>query len=424
MTAEAEKTKSSFRGFSSVFLCCLAAVYEGFDLQVPGVSAPLVSSVFSLDSIDTGYFLSLSTFGMLFGALIGGRLSDRVGRKWVLIGSIATYSVFTLVTVFSTSIEMLFWLRFLTGLGLGAALPNMFALGVESVEPGKRSTAVGLILAGPGVGGAMVSAIAGMTATPEQWTIIYYVGGIAPLLTVVPLLIFFLPDSKVEKANAKANESSNETDIESENAAIPGIMETLFGQGRALRTIAVWMGLLSILLVLFVLLSWLPTLLVDKGLSIAEASFIQIGINLSAIPGSILAGVILDFLLKRNLIGLLSILYVAAIGGIILLANGPVSVGVMFLGATMAGVTVIGGQTMLYALAPVCYPQQGRGTGVGFSVAVGRFGSAGGPLITGYLVAFGMTSAGVLLSLIPIAGLAGVMTLFIASSVRKEQEKV
>ena len=173
---------------------------------------------------------------------------------------------------------------------------------------------------------------------------------------------------------------------------------------------------------LFVLLSWLPTLLVDKGLTIAEASIIQIGINLSAIPGSILAGVILDYLLKRNLIALLSIVFIAAIGGIILLANGPVSVGIMFLGATLAGVTVIGGQTMLYALAPVCYPQKGRGTGVGFCVAVGRFGSAGGPLITGYLVAFGMTSAQVLLSLIPIAGLAGVMTLFIAGSVRKDQE--
>ncbi|MBT5484975.1 MAG: MFS transporter [Gammaproteobacteria bacterium] len=418
MTADAVKTKGSFRGFMSVFLCCLAAVFEGFDLQVPGVSAPLVSSVFSMDSIDTGYFLSLSTFGMLFGALIGGRLSDHIGRKWVLIGSIVIYSVFTLLTVFSTSIEMLFWLRFLTGLGLGGALPNMFALGVESVEPGKRSTAVGLILAGPGVGGALVSAIAGMTATPEQWTVIYYVGGIAPLLTVVPLLIFFLPDRPEETAIENAN-ASDKQDI---NKAMPGIMETLFGEGRAIRTLAVWTGLLSILLVLFVLLSWLPTLLVDKGLSIAEASIIQIGINLSAIPGSILAGVILDYLLKRNLIALLSVIFIAAIGGIILLATGPVSVGVMFLGATLAGVTVIGGQTMLYALAPVCYPQKGRGTGVGFSVAVGRFGSAGGPLITGYLVAFGMTSAQVLLSLIPIAGLAGVMTLFIAGSVRKEQD--
>lgn len=414
MSEQVEKGQSRFKGFGAVFLCTLAAVFEGFDLQVPGVSAPLVSEVFSMTPEDTGFFLSLSTFGMMIGALVGGRLSDSIGRKWVLIGSIAIYSLLTLATVISTSTEMLFWFRFLTGIGLGGALPNIFSLGVESVSKDKRSTAIGLILAGPGIGGAMVSTIAGFTPSPEQWTVIYYAGGLGPLLTIVPLLIFLLPNNKPDPVSAGTAQSAKES--------MPGIWTTLFGQGRVLLTLAIWLGLLSILGVLFILMSWLPTLMIDRGLSIAEASAVQVAINLSAVPGSILAGVVLDYVLKKRKALTLSLVFLVAIGAIVLLAKGPSIVSIMMLGSGLAGMAVIGGQTMLYALAPVCYPEKGRGTGVGFAVAMGRFGSAGGPLVTGYLVAFGMTSVQVLLSLIPIAAVAGCMTLFITSVKSRENK--
>lgn len=404
---------SSYAGFGAVWLCCLAAICEGFDLQVPGVSAPLVSSFFGLAPDQTGIFLSMSTFGMMLGALIGGRLSDSIGRKTVLIGSIVTYSIFTLITTFATSADMLFVLRFLTGIGLGGALPNLFALGVESVQGPRRSTAIGLILAGPGLGGALASTIAGMTPDPEHWALVYYAGSLGPLLIVVPLLYFFLPESKAVDTAASKSKMLSARDI----------WHTLFGAGRALRTLAVWIGLLSILMVLFVQLSWLSSFLVGRGLTIAQASMVLVAYNLSAVPGSILAGVVLDWILRRRLVPLLSLVFLGAVGASLLLAVGPSDLPLLILGGALAGVTVIGSQTMLYALAPVCYPANGRGTGVGFGVAIGRFGSAGGPLITGYLVAFGMSSQQVLLSLVPILIVAGLMCLYICSSVIKEQQK-
>jgi len=405
MAVQVAEARAGHRSFLTVALCCLAAVCEGFDLQAPGVTAPALRGVFSMTPSQTGYFLSMSTFGMMLGALIGGRLSDRIGRKWVLTGSVATFGLFSLATAFSTTTELLYWTRFATGLGLGAALPNLVALSVESVPPERRSTAVGIMLAGPPIGGALASLVAALAATPEQWTWVYYAGGFVPLAFVVPLLAMFLPRDRV-----MAQSASLPIDPTS------GTIQTLFGDGRAMRTLAVWLGLFSILLVLFVLLGWLPTLMVDKGLARSEASLVQMVFNLSAIPGSILSGMALDFALRRRMHAALVSAFVAALGAIVLLAYGPVSAGVMLVAAACAGVSVIGAQTIIYALAPRCYSQSGRGTGMGFGVAIGRFGSAGGPLFTGYLVALGLSSAQVLMTLLPIGALAGAAALFIAVS--------
>jgi MFS transporter, AAHS family, 3-hydroxyphenylpropionic acid transporter len=409
MTTLSQNTPSATKRFLPVILCCLAAVCEGFDLQVPGLSAPLISEVFDMGPDDLGFFLSISTIGMMFGALIGGRLSDKIGRKWGLIGSITIYSLLTVATVKSTSVEMLFWLRFAAGFGLGGALPNIFSLAVESVSPARRSAAVGLVLAGPGIGGAIASLISAGTATTEQWTIIYYVGGLGPLLIVVPLLIIFLPNQ------APAPEPGLVADTE----ASPSILTVLFGEGRAMRTLSVWLGLISILLVLYVLLSWLPTLLIDRGLSGSQASLVQTAVNLFAVPGSVLAGVVLDYILRRRLYLGLAGIFVGAMGAIILLATGPANIGVMLIGGALAGLLVIAGQTIIYALASISYPSAGRGTGVGAGVAMGRLGSAGGTLLTGYLVLFGLTSPQILIALLPVAVISGGTALYIMKSVGK-----
>jgi AAHS family 3-hydroxyphenylpropionic acid transporter len=405
MAVQVSEARAGSTSFLTVALCCLAAVCEGFDLQAPGVTAPVLRGVFDLTPSETGYFLSMSTFGMMLGALIGGQLSDRIGRKWVLTGSVATFGLFSLATAFSTTAEMLYWTRFATGLGLGGALPNLVALSVESVPAERRSTAVGLMLAGPPIGGALASLVAALAATPEQWTWVYYAGGFVPLVCVVPFLALFLP-----RDEPMARSASSTNDMKA------GAIHTLFSDGRASRTLAVWLGLFSILLVLFVLLGWLPTLMVDKGLSRSEASLVQMVFNLSAIPGSILSGLTLDFALRRRMYSALVAAFVAALGAIVLLAYGPVSAGVMLVAAACAGLSVIGAQTMIYALAPRCYPQSGRGTGMGFGVAIGRFGSAGGPLFTGYLVALGLSSAQVLMTLLPIGAVAGAAAVFIAAS--------
>ncbi len=306
---------------------------------------------------------------------------------------------------------MLLSIRFAAGIGLGGALPNLVTLAVESVTHERRSTAVGLMLMGPPIGGALVSLLAAALATPDRWQFLYLAGGIGPLAIVVPLLIVFLPNRRVAP-DADTVESPKST---------RATLALLFGDGRAPRTIAVWFGLFSILWALFVLAGWLPTLMVDRGLTGPQASLVQTAFNLSAIPGSLFAGLVLDFALRRRATLALGTVFLVAMGAIVLLSNGPISLGTMLVGGSLAGLAVMAGQVMIYALAPNVYPATGRGTGVGFAVAVARFGSAGGPLLTGYLVAFGLNSSQMLLALLPVAALAGAAALYLAGEIGRER---
>ena len=123
----------------TVALCLLCAVLEGFDIQAMGVAAPRLMPEFGLSPDQMGSVGSISNFGLVIGAAFGGWLADRVGRKPVFIGAVATFGVFTLGVALANSFTMLFVLRFLAGLGFGGALPNIMAMATEVSAPSKRA---------------------------------------------------------------------------------------------------------------------------------------------------------------------------------------------------------------------------------------------------------------------------------------------
>src|SRR5579863_3893846 len=108
---------------AAIVFCLLAAMCEGFDLQAAGVAAAGIVGEFKPTPDQLGTFFSASTLGLFFGALIGGRLADRVGRKAVLVTSIGLFGLCSLFTAFAWDIQSLAWARLLTGFGLGGALP-------------------------------------------------------------------------------------------------------------------------------------------------------------------------------------------------------------------------------------------------------------------------------------------------------------
>lgn len=402
-----ESPVSGRRAVLAVAFCCLAAIGEGFDLQAPGVTLPVLGPLFKLSTgegagpvaaffSEKSLFLSMSTFGLLLGALLGGRLSDRFGRKWVAIASIVLFSLLSALTARATSTEMLLGCRFLTGIGLGGALPNLIAIVAEHVSAERRSTAVGCLYASLPTGGALVSLSSSALSAPGQWPVIYVLGGLVPLLAI-PGLILTVRDSR-----PKARET----------VRLTGVGEALFDSGRAARTIALWVGFFFALIAMYILLGWLPSLLVGRGLPRPEASLVQVGFNIFGALGSVLTGLLMD---RRG--GTLSVggIFLAAILALAALAVAPVSLAISFVMGSLVGATVSGTQTILYALAPSCYPQQVRGTGVGFAVAVGRMGSAIGPLLAGAMLGGGASPARVLGALVPIMIVAGLAAAFVSA---------
>ena len=397
-----------------VFFCWLAALGEGIDLQAPGVTLPVLTPLFQLSDASgegvlggllgtRGLFLSMSTLGMLIGAIVGGRLSDVLGRKWIMVASVALLSLFTVLTAHSTSTEMLLWMRFLTGLGLGGCYANMLALAVEYVSLKRRFLVVTLLHSAMPTGGALISLAAYSWATPELWRNIYYLGAAVPLLAGLGV-VFGVPDLRPQRPARKEASS---------------VRSALFGDGRRYGTALLWMAFFVGMMIQYILLSWLPSLLVANGLPKDQASLAQLSYNLLSAPGSLLAG----FLIARGSPSRrVPWIFASAIGALVLIAVAPVSTVFSMTAAGLVGLTVSGSMATMFAFAPGIYPAHARGTGFGLALAVGRVGAIVSPLLVSAMVASGASSSEVLGVMAPLMLMGGFAVWQIARSYPQERQ--
>ncbi|WP_157642066.1 3-(3-hydroxy-phenyl)propionate transporter MhpT [Burkholderia ubonensis] len=374
---------------TTLALCFAIALLEGLDLQSVGVAAPRMAHEFGLTVSQMGVAFSAGTFGLLLGAMLGGRLADRFGRKRVLIASVALFGLLSIATAQASSFAMLVVVRVLTGIGLGGAMPNLIALSSEAAEPRARSSAVAAMYCGIPFGGVIASLIGVLLAGDAEWRHIFYVGGVGPLL-LVPLLIGLLPESRAYLGVAGTERAS--------------VAHTLFGGGRTLSTLALWVSYFCTLIVLYFLLNWLPSLMAARGLDRAHVGLVQIAFNVGGGLGALGIGAAMDRMRATRVVGgmyagiVLSLAALAAAPGFASLAAA----------AFAAGMFVIGGQSVLYALAAIYYPTAMRGTGVGTAVAVGRLGSVVGPLAAAQLLAMGRSAPVVIGASIPVTLVAAV----------------
>jgi AAHS family 3-hydroxyphenylpropionic acid transporter len=185
------------------------------------------------------------------------------------------------------------------------------------------------------------------------------------------------------------------------------------GEGRALTTLLLWTVFLLALLIMYLLLSWLPSLLIGRGLSRPDAGLVQMAFNIAGAVGSVAAGWLMDRRGWRiaTVIGAFG----AAAAAVAVLASAPVSLVVSLLVGAALGATVSAVQSVVYGMAPTFYPARLRGTGVGAAVVMGRLGSAIGPLLAGALLATGRSAAQVLLTLLPVLALGGVLCVWLAT---------
>src|SRR5258708_11331665 len=140
-------------------LCILGALCEGFDVQAAGVAAAGLRQELNPTAQALGLFFSASGAGLLIGALIGGRASDILGRKVVLVAAIAAFGICSLLTSAAPDISSLIGARFLTGLGLGGAMPNLIALAADASAPHDRSSSIAAAYVGMPLGGVIASLI-------------------------------------------------------------------------------------------------------------------------------------------------------------------------------------------------------------------------------------------------------------------------
>ncbi|RLL36967.1 3-(3-hydroxy-phenyl)propionate transporter MhpT, partial [Acinetobacter cumulans] len=385
----------------TVAICFLIAVIEGLDIQAAGIAAAGIRESFGLDSSQLGVFFSAGILGLLPGALVGGRIADRIGRKTVLIWSVAIFAVFTLCTVWVNSFNSLLAVRFLAGAGLGAAMPILITLASEAVTPANRGRAVGLMYCGMPVGAAILSLVAS-TEFGSNWKNIFYLGGLLPII-VIPIMMLLLPESK-EYLKAKEQASSTTAEV------VPqGSFKDLFNSENLLRTVFLWTSYFFTLMVVYIMLSWLPSLFQELGFTRKEGATAQFYFMVSSTVGTVVLGVLTDRWKKTFVILLM---YGGILAGLLAL-NAAGSLTQMYLASALVGAFVIGCQGVLYAFGGIVYPTTVRGTGIGVASAVGRVGAMLGPAIAGALLTAGFGAAGVISAAIPCIIISAIVMLLL-----------
>jgi AAHS family 3-hydroxyphenylpropionic acid transporter len=335
------------------------------------------------------YFFSTGTLGLFLGAIVGGRLADGIGRKRVLVASIAIFGLFSLATAWAWDIPSLIAARLATGLGLGGALPNLIAMGSENAPQHRRNASVALIYSGTSTGGALAN-VASLLLSTGDWKSIFIFGGLLPLI-VAPFMGRFL------------QESSAFSRLKSEAVRSVAPQARLFSfleEGRAVRTLLLWGGFLLALLTFYLLLNWLPTVLAADGFGKSQGAIAMIGFNIGGVVSVLVIGMYLETRLRRAAV-------LAAFVGtpllLTMLANASGKGLLVSLMIAALGAAVIGSQGILYTYAPQMYPTRNRGTGVGFAVGMGRIGSIIGPVFGGWLLGSGLSASAVMTGLLPVA---------------------
>ncbi|WP_293676894.1 MFS transporter [uncultured Phenylobacterium sp.] len=369
-----------------VLLCFLIAALEGYDIQAFGVAAPSLIPAFGLDPGQQGWAASAAMVGLVIGAFAGGWIADRIGRKPVLVASVALFGLFSVVTAFTQTYETLLLARLATGLGFGGAMPNLIAIATEIAPAHRRAATVTTIFCGMPAGGASVALLSRLAGPELDWQTIFLIGGALPLV-LTPILVFLLPETRPEPA-AGVNR---------------GTLNALFGQGRAAGTLLLWAVFMLTLVVLYLMLNWLPTLVIAKGFGPADGASASLAFNLVSIAGALSLGFVVDRMGFRWPLTLTYALLALTMYGL----GRAAGVNPIILLSGAAGFLVLGAQYSLYALAPTLYPSHVRAAGTGAAVAVGRLGSIGGPLIAGELRQAGYGAGEVFHAMTPVVLAAG-----------------
>ena len=385
---------------STFLLCGIVLLLDGFDAQSLGFLAPSIAKSLGVSVKTFGPIFAVALFGLMIAAMISGVIADRWGRKWPIIVSALTFGAFTVLTARATSFHELLVFRFLTGLGLGGAMPNVVSLTSEYAPKRLVSVFVSMLFCGMPMG-ALLGGTVGVVMLPRWgWQSVLYVGGILPLVIAV-LLIWTLPESArfLEATNAGPEKiRAILTRISPELADTPirttaedsqlhqGLaVKHLFTEGRAIGTVLLWIPYFMNLLIIYFIVSWLPALLQQSALPVSAGINAIVMFSLGGMAGSLLEGRLMNWLGAVTLLVFEFGISTLLIGSLAFTASLALIMTITFI----LGITVQGAQAGLNALVACFYPTTIRSTGVGWALGVGRVGSIVGPLLAGSLLSMG-----------------------------------
>ena len=283
-----------------IALCFLIVAIDGFDTAAIGFIAPALRAEWGVTAAQLAPLFGAGLFGLMVGAFIFGPLADKIGRKYALVLTVIFFGGASLASAWSTSITELTILRFLTGMGLGGAMPNAITLTSEFCPEKRRSFLTTLMFCGFTLGSAFGGLAAAQMVAGFGWESVLLLGGILPL-ALAPVLWLTLPESvrflvlknaPAEQITAVLHKIAPEADLS--GATYTGVtkpkgspVRQLFQPGLVSGTLLIWLTFFMSLLVFYLLSSWLPTVISSAGMTLKEASLMAMMLQLGGTAGAL-----------------------------------------------------------------------------------------------------------------------------------------
>lgn len=413
-----------------LILVGLSVVTDGFDVQAMGFVAPAIIQSWGISKAAFGPIFGAGLLGMLIGSLLFSVVADKIGRRPVLIWATLAYALCMLVTARVSTMTELLSLRFVTGFGLGAIMPNAMALAGEFSPKRRRVTLMMWVSCGFTIGATLGGFVSAVLIPAWGWQSVFVFGGIVPLVLAM-LMLRFLPESmmfsivrgvRLERVAHTLRRidptMSIDTDtryVVSEKRRDKVPVVELFREGRAKMTLLLWGVNFMNLLNLYFLSNWLPTIVKSIGLPISTAVLIGTTLQLGGVAGTLAMGPAID---RIGFSKVLLPAFLVAGAAIAAIGQPGLSLVMLFVAVGVTGLCIIGGQPAVNALAATYYPTSLRSTGVGWSLGIGRIGSIVGPVIGGELIRLNWSNATLFIAAAVPALISASMLALIASGRR------
>ncbi len=363
------------------FLCLIVLILDGFDAQVLGYLASAIARDYAVRPGELGPAFSAGLAGMMVGGFFIGPLSDRFGRRPVMLCATAAFGVLMLCTAYlAATLAAFIALRFVTGIALGGVVLNAMALGGEYSSKRWRTTALMVIGCGYTVGAMLSGMVVRLMLDSHGWKTIFLIGGVLPIAFAV-LMAACLPESKKWLAAKKGL-------VQASDSRVP--VAQLLAPAMRPVTLLLWGVSIFNLFVMYFLSSWLPTLVQGQGASQHLAVIAGVVLQTGGLTAQVSLGPVISRLGFTRILATIFLLEVVAIVLLTRELQPAVRLAMIF----VTGFCAIGAQATVNALATQYYPTEVRATGLGWMLSVGRGGSLFGPLIGGWLLLLGWTAAG------------------------------
>ncbi len=393
----------------AVAICIALNMIDGFDVLVVAFTSNALASAWNLTGAELGLLLSAGLFGMAGGSLLLAPLADWFGRRALILFCLCVITAGMLLAAFAEGPVQLFWLRVMTGLGIGGMLAGIGVIAAEYSSAKWRSTNVSLQTTGYPIGATLGGWIAALLIARYDWRAAFVFGGLASA-AMIPVVLRGLPESldflvtrrpvgALGKLNALLRRMGHAEVADLPQREAQEVRSTerplrgLFA-GEALRsTLLIWSSFFLLMFSFYFVMSWTPRLLVAAGLSAEQGITGGVLLNLGGIFGGTCFALLAARVGVRRLTAsflAMSVILTVAFG---FLATQFAAAFVVAVALALAiGLFLIGSMAGLYSLAPALYPAPVRTFGVGWAIGIGRLGAVLAPAIAGLLVDAGWSN--------------------------------